>query len=540
MEDLDEKGIFLMRITYSAPTKLLKKHEKELLAQFQSAVPEVRGFLDADRGYLILDLAPDADPIDVTERVRHIAASFDIALARVANDEYEKEVLAMQMSQKKQPRTVKMSRHVISLIAVALICSILMFVVAAVVFAKPNDFFEDTLGTGEQAGEDYAAKIGLVDFLFENYGLYETDGELLLEEMLHAYAEATGDRYAAYYTEEEFRALLADMEGSAVGVGVTVAWDPDTQQLCVIQVSKNSPAAAAGVLPGDRIVAIGTLEEQELVSALGYEATMRKMVGAEGTEAKFVVLRDGVQLAFSIARAPFTAVSVEGWQSTTDPTVGIVRISRFEANTPAQFKTEMAKLIHSGCTRFVYDVRNNPGGELKSVCAVLSYFANEGDVLVSTVPKQGDTTYYKAVPATYSGEYAACSIVKEEIGMYRQYPATVLANGNTASAGELFTAALRDFELADVVGENTYGKGVIQSIFDLSDVGELLGMEVTGGVKLTVGYYAPPCGVNYEGKGIAPDLTVSLSEEAKNKNLYLLSEQEDAQLQAAIQNVVSK
>ena len=124
--------------------------------------------------------------------------------------------------------------------------------------------------------------------------------------------------------------------------------------------------------------------------------------------------------------------------------------------------------------------------------------------------------------------------------MYRGYPAVVLANGNTASAGELFTAALRDFGLADVVGEKTYGKGVLQSIFDLSEIGKSLNMDISGGLKLTVGYYSPPSGVNYDGKGIAPDVAVALSEEAQKKNLYLLSEAEDAQLLAAIQNVKSK
>ena len=132
-------------------------------------------------------------------------------------------------------------------------------------------------------------------------------------------------------------------------------------------------------------------------------------------------------------------------------------------------------------------------------------------------------------------------MAENEIGMYRRYPAAVLANGHTASAGELFTAALRDFGLADVVGENTFGKGVIQSIFPLSELGKYYGVTLSGGLKLTVGYYTPPCGENYDAKGIAPTGDpVALSEEAQNKNLYLLSEQEDAQLFAAIQNVKAK
>jgi carboxyl-terminal processing protease len=535
------KVCFFMKITFSVPKKLLKKHYNGFSAELGRSIPDVIATLDRKNGYIVLELAPHADPIAVTERLRTLADQYGMSLIRVPNDTAAHAAAApTPIFPAGAVRTVKMSRHVISLIAVALICAILSFGFAAVLFGGNSAFFEDTLGTGAQEGENYAEKIALVDFLFENYGLYDTNGKLLLDEMLHVYAAATGDRYAAYYTEEEFRALMSDMQGNAVGVGVTVAWDPDLKALCVIQVVSGSPAQKAGVLPGDLVVAIGTLAENERVSDLGYEATMKKMLGAEGTKAEFVVSRDGGEIAFSITRAKFTAVTVEGRKSGTDPSVGIIRISGFEANTPTQFKNEMSKLLQAGCTRFVYDVRDNPGGELKSVCAVLSYFANEGDVLVSTVPKQGETTYYKAQVATYTDEYAACSVAKEEIGVYRKYPAVVLANGNTASAGELFTAALRDFDLADVVGVNTFGKGVIQSIFDLSEVGKALNMDVSGGLKLTVGYYAPPSGVNYEGKGIAPDRVVELPEELKNKNLYLLDESEDVQLLAAIQNVLSK
>ena len=528
-----------MRITFSVPKKLLKKHRTELCTELERTIPEAKILTDHKNGHLILDLAPNADPISVTERVRVHAEKYGMQLALVPNTTFGGEY-SFSAPHKRPARMVKMSRFVISLVAVAVVCSILAFSIAATMFGGMSGLFGDTLGTDGQGSEDYADKIALIDFLFTNYGLYDTNGKLLLDEMLHAYAAATGDKYAAYYTEEEFQALMSDMEGSAVGIGVTVTFDPDAKCINVFQVVKGSPASQAGVLPGDRIVAIGTIQENERVSDVGYEAAMTKLLGEEGTEAKFVVLREGVEIEFSIVRARFTAISAEGWQSTTDPTIGIIRISGFEAMTPEQFKSEMGKLLQAGCTRFVYDVRNNPGGELKSVSAVLSYFANEGDVLVSTVTKQGETTYYKAEPASYTGEYAACSVKKEEIGMYRGYPAVVLANGNTASAGELFTAALRDFGLADVVGEKTYGKGVLQSIFDLSDVGEIFNMELDGGLKLTIGYYAPPSGVNYDGVGIAPTVPVALSMEAQSKNLYLLSESEDDQLLAAINNVKTK
>lgn len=529
-----------MKITYSIPKDQLKKKGKALEAELSRTFPDVGFSLEKKSGYLMLETAPDADPITLAERLRCIFAALELDVSRVANPPMETP-LSDRVFDKKPQRVVKMSQYVISLVAMALICSVLMFVVASMVFSTPADAFEPTLGVGDAQSEDFAAKIGLIDTFFKEYALKDVDGDLLLDEMLRAYVAATGDRYAAYYTDEEYNALMSDMQGENVGVGVTVTMDPDTGCIYVIQVANGSPAQTAGVLPGDLIVAIGTKAENERVSEIGYDAAMQKLLGPEGTEAKFIVLRDGAELEFVITRAKFTVDSVKGQVSTTDPKVGIVRISGFEANTPAQFKTEMQKLLDAGCERFVYDVRNNPGGELRSVCAILSYFAVKDAVLVTTEYKNGETEAQKATAVSYTGDYAACSVAENEIGMYHQYPAVVLANGHTASAGELFTAALRDFGLADVVGENTYGKGVIQSIFPLSEVGKYYGATLSGGLKLTVGYYTPPCGENYDGKGIAPmGEPVKLSEEAQNKNLYLLTEQEDAQLLAAIQNVKSK
>ena len=526
-----------MTITFSVPKKQLKKHKNALSEQLKSAIPEAKAFLDIPNGYLVLDLAPDADPIDVIARLRRVTAPFDIAPVRVQGDACINNRPVIHMVGTKPVRTVKMSQHVISIIAIALVCSLLSFFLAAMVFVDPSDAFSPTLGVGEEQSEDFAAKIAIVDTLFKEYALKDANGDYLLDQMLRAYISATGDRYAAYYTEDEFNALLADMEGSATGIGVTVTWDPEQNAIRVIKVVSGSPAEEADVKVGDLVVAVGAADASERVSEIGYEAAMKKLRGAENTNAEFIISRNGVEQAKSVTRKAFEAVTVEGEKSVTASGVGIVCISGFDANTPKQFKAVMEKLLNEQCTRFVYDVRNNPGGELKSVCAVLSYFANEGDILVSTVSKQEETVYYKAQAVSYTN-YPECSVTKEEIGQYRRYPAVVLANGNTASAGELFTAALRDFGLADVVGEQTYGKGVLQSVIPLSTLGAQYGMELSGGLKLTVGYYTPPSGVNYDGVGILPTGDpVSLP---PNTNLYLLDEAQDAQLLAAIDNVKTK
>ncbi len=426
---------------------------------------------------------------------------------------------------KPQPRTVRLSVFIISLVATVLAVSILGFALGAAFMG----IFGDGGTLGVDGTEDYSGKIGIIDTIFSEYALYDTNGDLLLDSMLKAYVAATGDQYAAYYTAEEFAEIMAENSGELVGVGITVVESLDPVGIAIIGVMPGSPAEEAGVLPGDVIVVIGSGENAFSVADRGYEAALAALRGEAGSIANFTVQREGERISFSIARALVENVSVTGRVSETDNSVGIVSISQFIINTPVQFEVEMDKLIAKGCTRFVFDVRNNPGGDLNSIVAVLSYFLNEDDLIVTTVYKDGTTESEYASPVDYKGDYEACSIAKEDIGKYRNYQKAVLTNGNTASAAELFTAVLRDYDLATIVGTTTYGKGVLQSIFDLSSWG------YTGGIKLTTGYYNPPSGENYDGKGVAPSgAQTPLDDAVKNKNLYLLTEREDNQLRAAI------
>jgi carboxyl-terminal processing protease len=301
----------------------------------------------------------------------------------------------------------------------------------------------------------------------------------------------------------------------------------------IITVMPNSPAEKAGVLPGDRVMYVGVGEDKILVQESGYTEAVNSLRGEKGTEAKFTVFRpqkDGSfeEIPFQIVRDEYEVQSVEYKISETDSTVGIVRILQFAQKTPQQFSEAMDDLIARGITKFVFDVRNNPGGDLKSINAILSYFLNEGDKILSTEDRAGNTEEYRVGAVSYTGDYEPCSVSKTDIGKYRGCQATVLTNGNTASAAELFTATMRDYTLATIVGETTYGKGSMQSIYPLYYWG------YEGAVKLTTKHYFPPCGEGYDGVGITPDVVVSLSEEAANINIYKLAEADDDQLQAAL------
>ncbi|MBR2353314.1 MAG: hypothetical protein IKA76_02285 [Clostridia bacterium] len=379
----------------------------------------------------------------------------------------------------------------------------------------------------------------LIGAFFDRYSLKEVDHELMTESALKAYVYATGDRYAAYYTEEESKTLFASNAGSSEGIGINIIEDEATvggvayKVLRVVNVMEGSPALAAGMRLGDMICAVGIGENAETISTLGYDIALKKLQGSSGTEATFTVFRptdDGMETKeFRIMRAKVTTTSVRGqavtWQGKK---VGVVKIFQFDATTPAQFKSEMNRLIEEGCGSFVYDVRSNPGGALTSIEAVLSYFLNKNDVLIITRDNQGNEEISRVAPVTYSGTYAACSVKESEIGMYRKYPSVVLCNENTASAGELFTAAFRDYGLAPVVGTTTYGKGTMQRFFDLGLYG------YKGTLRLTVAAYYPPSDKGYDGVGITPDHVVEPSEELKKLNLFEVNLAKDNQLTQAL------
>lgn len=521
-----------MRLVFSLLPPDIQNRKNDIAACVAGAFPGAMIAFDDLRGHLIVTLPHGADPSVMSVSVCRALAEIGVTAKPAIGDGFGAPPAYSEPI--KKGRTVSLSAYIVSMIAVALVVSMLTFVFAggfSTVFQSLGmGAYEETLGTGDQEGENYAGKIAQIDRIFEEYSLYDTDGKLLLDAMLKAYAESSGDRYAAYYTEEEYRAMMSDQSGNLVGIGISAIKDAETGAILIVDVLPDSPAESAGLQVGDLIIAIGSGENQALVSELGYEVAIDRMLGEVGTKAEFTVSRDGEEIFYAVERAVVKRVLAKATVSATDPTVGIVRIAQFDVETPTQFKAAMEELKQAGCTKIVFDVRNNPGGDLKSISAVLSYFLEKNQTILSTVTKDGQTTIYTAVANTYTDNYAPCSVSEEEIGMYRSFIGSmaVLTNENTASAAELFTAALKDYDLATIVGTKTFGKGVIQSVIPLDRWG------YDGAVKLTFGYYNPPISENYDGKGIEPDVSVSLSEEASKKSLYILPESEDAQLLAAI------
>ena len=434
-------------------------------------------------------------------------------------------------------KKISLSVFIFVLLAAILLSFLSAFVVVSQVYdAELKAAYESnkvpSINNNDDSG--FIAELKMLDKLFKTYSIYDLDDDALCEAVLKAYAHATGDKYAEYYTAEEYAALNAENAGDMQGIGVNIIQNTEYNCIEVINVMPDSPALKAGVEPGDLIVYVGIGDARESVATLGYTNAVKKLQGKAGTVAEFVVRRGkdySEEKEFSIERGSYTNLSVMYHVCTTDPSIGIVKLIQFDLTTPTQFCAAVDELKQKGIEKFVFDVRYNPGGDLQSILAVLSYFLNEGDVVISTEDNNGTKEEMTVAVSKQVGAYAGCSVSKEDIGKYRDLKFVVLANGSTASAAELFTSNFRDYKLAKIVGTTTYGKGAMQSIFPLSYYG------YSGGVKLTTRRYFPPCGESYDGIGITPDIEIELSEEASNINIYKLSDADDNQLQRAIQEL---
>lgn len=353
----------------------------------------------------------------------------------------------------------------------------------------------------------------LVKQLFETHyigELPEFDSSAATDAMIEEYIAAVGDPYARYMNPEEYEAYSSSMQGDLVGIGVQVTYDVENEAIEILLVMPDSPAQALGLKPGDLIIAVEGIR----VSESGYNAAADAIAGESGTQVSLTVRRkaDGQEVTLTTTRAHVTALSVT-YQMLSDGHTGLIRIFEFNATTPAQFKEAVDTLLAAGADRLIYDLRNNPGGQLDSVLSVLSYLLPKGSLLIQIHDAQGNVE-------TYSDT--------EETDHTVDCPMAVLINGNTASAAELFTSCLRDYQKVTIVGEKSFGKGCMQYVYSLPNGGAL---------TLTTRMYSPPSGENYDGVGITPHVSASLSEEAAQLNLLKLNEENDDQLKAAMKSL---
>lgn len=343
--------------------------------------------------------------------------------------------------------------------------------------------------------------IELEKYVNDNY-YKAADKESAMNGALKGYVEGLEDPYSSYLTADEYNSWKTMESGTMVGIGVTVQFDEESG-LYVAEVKEGYPAYESGIKEGDIITEV----EGESIPEMGYEEAVSRIKGEEGTSVNLTIKRDDNEdMKFSVLRSEIVVNTVSG--KMLDEDIAYIRISAFRENTDEQFKEIFDELIDDGAKGIVFDLRNNGGGMLVSLKAILDPLLPEGTIATA---KYGNGEVKTIIESD-----------KNEINL----PMAVLVNGNTASAAELFAASLSDFDKAFLVGETTYGKGVMQ------DTREVAG----GAVTLTVATYQTVRGECYHGIGITPDYEVSLSED------FVLDyenpdEKGDSQLKTAIENL---
>ena len=348
---------------------------------------------------------------------------------------------------------------------------------------------------------DIILKLEEIMNIYHSSYIGELDETYAVENVVNAYV-ITVDKYGRYMTSDAYTEMMNDYAAQLVGIGVHIIYDAETKTIEIVNVMDNSPSEKAGLASGDKIIAV----DGESVAELGYQPAVDKVKGAVGTTVDLTVDRGGETLTIGVMRDIFTEQTVIHRVTTTSPDIGYIRILSFDQGTPAQFKSAVTDLQDKGCTSLVLDVRGNPGGLLDSVVDILDYVLPAGPIvrLVDTNNK---------VETIESDDNAL------------DMKLAIVCDGGTASAGELFTSAIKDYKRAVVVGTLTYGKGTVQNIRRLPD-----------GDALSYSYkmYDPPYSDNYEGIGVTPDIIIEQSDDVKGINLFKLTEENDTQLRAAI------
>lgn len=330
----------------------------------------------------------------------------------------------------------------------------------------------------------------------------DVDNDLLNEGVLRGVAQSLKDPYTVFMTAEEYKDFYQSTEGKYCGVGIIVT-PGDDGMITVVAPIKDTPAFKAGIKTGDKILKVDGVE----FTADQMQDAVHKMRGEEGKEVQLTILRKGKEsndiLDFVIKREIIKLETVDGRM--LEKGLGYISISEFDQPTYKDFVAVYKRLKKEGMERLILDLRGNPGG-LLNVCAdVADLFLDKG-VIVYTKYKNGEKDYY------YSDN------AKEEI------PLVVLVNEGTASASEIVSGALQDRKRAKIIGTTTFGKGIVQRIFDLPDKQAL---------KITVSEYFTPKDRNIHKKGIEPDIKVELNDDVKQIGPDVLDQ--DNQLQKAIE-----
>lgn len=330
----------------------------------------------------------------------------------------------------------------------------------------------------EGIGSVVEEKLNTLDSLMNSFYMEDVDDEKAKENIYKAYLASYGDKYTVYYTPEEYEELLESTTGKFYGIGAVCQKNEDGTIL-ISEAYENAPAYAAGIRNGDCIVKV----DGEDITDMDLSSAVALIKGDKGTSVHLEVIRNDKSFEVDVIRDEIHAQTVD--YEMLDNNIGYLSISQFEDVTTEQFKSALKDLESQGMAGLIIDIRDNPGGVLKTVVDMLEYILPDG-MIVYTEDKDGERVEYKGSD-------------NNELTI----PLAVLVNGNSASASEIFAGAVQDYGTGKIIGTQTFGKGIVQTIRPLTD---------GSAVKFTIAKYYTPKGQDIHGKGVTPDIAVDLTE----------------------------
>lgn len=398
-------------------------------------------------------------------------------------------------------------RAVTLMVVLLLVTNIVTFGLTNKVAIKQKDKVIIPKGEYEQLVSSYKkySKAMSLESYIKDYFLKEVDEERLMEGQLKGMFQALEDPYSVYMTQEEFKDFTEHTKGVYGGIGVIVTPGEDNL-ITVVAPIEGTPGERAGLKTGDKIIKV----EGKEFTADNMDKAVKLMKGEPNTKVNITILRkdkDGKNeyIDMEIVREEIRLVTVKS--DIIDDNIGYIRITSFDELTYEDFKKELKTLVDKKVSGIILDLRYNPGGLLDVCVDIADEFLDEG-VVVYTETRKGERTYEKS-----SAKHV-------------DLPLVVLVNEGSASASEILAGAIKDRNRGILIGNKTFGKGIVQRIRQLSD---------GSGFKLTVSEYFTPNGTSIHGIGIEPDIVVDLPEDVEEIGIENLDK--DTQLKVAIEKM---
>ena len=367
---------------------------------------------------------------------------------------------------------------------------------------------KNTDGTSSISTTDLVKTLETFKTMIKQKYIGEVDEEKMVEGAIKGFVEGLGDPYTEYLPKEKMTEFTEETSSQYVGIGVYLTNDKTTNTILVVGTMNGSPALESGMQAGDII---------EKVNDVAYtgetmDDAIKVLKGEEGTSAKVTVLRDGKEIDLTVTRKKITVEHVSS--KMVENNIAYLQVDSFDSGVAESFKKQVTELVNKGAKGIIIDLRSNGGGIVSEATGIADLFLKKDETILITKSKIANEQL----------------TVSKNDAIITDIPVVILVNEGTASASEILAGALKDkYPNTTIVGMKTYGKGVIQTLYSLSD---------GSGLKITTEEYYTPNHNKINKEGITPDVEVDLTKNAEGK--YETEFDKDAQVKKAIETIKTK